>query len=233
VSGTRFSAEKVRSTCTRLFALATILCATAAAVAAPPTLTPIFPTCLSKGSNALVTLSVKPETGWSSVRVYFRRTGTTYFYYLEMRSDGKGNYWATLPRPDDGTKTADIQLSVRDVEGVETRSALVTVDVTSSCDSKLTPEQERFARNLVVGETVTTQAGMVVFGWQCVGVVSRINMTGQLRPDSVCRAVVCCAAIEQERKLLPILLAGGGIVGGGIIIEHRHHHEASTPNPNP
>ena len=228
--GTAFSSEKMQFRCTRLFALA-LICAAAVAHAAPPTLAPTFPTCLSKSGNALVSLALKPETGWSSVRVYFRRTGVTDFYYLEMRSDGKGNYWATLPRPEEGTTSAEIQFGVRDAEGVETRSALTKVDVTSSCSTNLSPEQERFARNLVVGETTTTQAGQKVFGWQCIGVVSRINMNGQLRPDAVCRAVVCCAAIEKERELLPILLAGGGIVGGGIIIHNREHHEESKPRP--
>ena len=223
MSGAGFSFEKTQLCLTRLFAVS-VVCVAAVAHAAPPTLAPTFPTCLSKGGNALVTLSLKPETGWSSVRVYFRRSGSPYFYYLEMRADGKGNYWATLPRPDEGTRSADIQFSVRDAEGVETRSAMTMVNVTSSCDGSLSPEQERFARNLVVGETMTSQAGQAVFGWQCVGVVSRINVNGQLRPDSVCRAVLIAAAFAStEEVLLPAVALAGGVLGGVII--HKHEHE--------
>ncbi|MBZ5590451.1 MAG: hypothetical protein LAO05_18020 [Acidobacteriia bacterium] len=227
MTGTGFSFEKLQRGC-KLFLAGSTVCAAAVVHAAPPILAPIFPTCLSKGANALVSLSVKPETGWSSVRVYFRRNGSPYFYYLEMRADGKGNYWATLPRPDETTHSADIQFSVKDVEGLETRSALTTVDVTSTCNANLSPEQERFARNLVVGETITNQAGEAVVGWQCIGVVSRINVNGQLRPDAVCRALLCCAAIAKQKELVPILLAGGGIVGG-VIIHEREHKEASKP----
>lgn len=227
MSGAGFSSEKRWLRFARSFVVS-VVCVAAIAQAAPPTLAPTFPTCLSKGGNALVTLSLKPETGWSSVRVYFRRSGSPYFYYLEMRADGKGNYWATLPRPDEGTRSADIQFSVRDAEGVETRSALTMVNVTSSCNGDLSPEQERYARNLVVGETVTSQAGQAVFGWQCVGVVSRINVNGQLRPDSVCRAVLIAAAFATtEEILLPAAVLAGGIVGGVII--HKHDQEECSP----
>ena len=232
MSWTLFSPEKVRSLRIRSFALAILVtCVAAAAHAAPPVLTPVFPTCLSKDSNALVSLSVKPETGWSSVRVYFRRAGVPYFYYLEMRSDGMGRYWAMLPRPAEETKSAEIQISVRDADGVETRSVLQVVDVKGSCDSKLTPDQERYAKNLVVGETTPSQAGMMVFGWQCVGIVSRITVSGQIRPDNVCRAAACCALIYKQEEVLPILLAGGGIVGGGIVIATRGHNPSSPTNP--
>ena len=227
-----FSPEKVRSKRIRSFALAIVVTSvTAAAYAAPPVLAPVFPTCLSKDTNSLVSVSVKPETGWSSVRVYFRRAGTPYFYYLEMRADGKGNYWAMLPRPAEDTKSADIQISVRDADGVETRSPLQIVDVKGSCDSKPNPDQERYAKNLVVGETTPSQAGMMVFGWQCVGVVSRIAVSGQIRPDNVCRAAACCALIYKQEEVLPILLAGGGIVGGGIVIATRGHSPVSPTNP--
>jgi hypothetical protein len=210
-----------------LAAVAIILGA-AAAQAATPTMNPGGTSCLPKDNNTLVSLSLKPETGWSSVRVYFRKNGLIDFYYLELRSDGRGNYWGTLPRPDEGTRSADIQFAVKDGEGVETRSPLQTVGVTSTCSTSLSPEQERFARNLVVGETVIDQAGAVLAGWQCTGVVSRINVNGQLRPDATCRAVViAAAAAASERILLPAALLAGGVVGG-VIIDHREHKECSV-----
>jgi len=227
VSRMRFSPESVVAPCRHLAAVAIILGA-AAAQAAPPTMNPGVTTCLTRNDNTLVSLSLKPETGWSSVRVYFRENGSADFYYLELRSDGRGNYWGTLPRPDSGTRSADIQFAVKDVEGIETRSPLQTVSVTSTCTTSLSPEQERFARNLVVGETVIGQAGAMLTGWQCTGVVSRINVNGQLRPDGTCRAVLLAAAAgATERILLPAALLAGGVVGG-VIINNREHEECSV-----
>ncbi|MGD1149234.1 MAG: hypothetical protein ABR961_14930 [Thermoanaerobaculaceae bacterium] len=211
----------------RLVAVAIVLGA-AVAHAAPPTMTPSVITCLSKDGNTLVSLSLKPEIGWSSVRVYFRKTGSPDFYYLELRSDGMGNYWGTLPRPDAGTRSADIQFAVKDGEGVETQSPLQTVSVTSTCTTSLSPEQERFAHNLVIGETVISQAGAMLAGWQCNGVVSRINVNGQLRPDATCRAVLIAAAAgATERILLPAALLGGAVLGG-IIIHNNENPECSA-----
>ena len=201
-----------------------------AAHAAPPVMSPSILTCVSSSGNTVVSLSLKPETGWSSVRVYFRRAGLPDFYYLELRSDGRGNYWAALPRPDQGTRSAEVQFAVKDAEGAETRSALQKVDVTSTCTVALSSDQERFARNLVVGETVMSQSGQVLNGWECTGVVSRINVDGQLRPDSTCRAVIlAAAAVPVEQVLVPAAIAGGVI--GGVIVHNREHTEQSKPRP--
>ncbi len=207
--------------------VATLLVASAA-LAAVPVMTPSVPTCVSRDGNTLVSLSVKPETGWSTVRVYFRRGGLPEFYYIEMRSDGAGRYWATLPRPEAGTKSADIQFAVRDAEGVETRSALQAVSVISPCTVTLSPDQERFAHNLVVGETVAGQSGQSLSGWQCTGVISRINMDGQLRPDATCRAaIIAMAADRTSRLLLPAAFVGGAALGG-VIVHTREPDECSA-----
>jgi len=209
-----------------------VLLAAAAAFAAPPVMTPSVLTCLSKGTNTVVALSLKPETGWSSVRVYFRRAGLTDYYYLEMRSDGRGNYWAALPLPDQGTRSAEIQFAVKDAEGAETRSTLQKVDVTPTCAATLSSEEQRFARNLVVGETVMGQSGQVLNGWQCTGVISRINVDGQLRPDAACRAAVIAeAANDRDKVLLPIAILGGGVVGG-VIVRTRENPTESNPQPH-
>ena len=232
MTGMRFSRAMRKCTCKRVAAAAFLLLVAAAVDAAPPVMTPAAINCISRGGNTLVSLFLKPETGWSSVRVYFRRTGLPDFYYIELRSDGGGNYWGTLPRPENGTKSADIQFAVKDAEGVETRSNLEMVDVTASCSGTLSSEQERFAHNLVVGETVMAQTGQALDGWQCTGVVSRINTDGQLRPDATCRAVALLAAATtaSTRVVLPLALAGGA-VAGGVIIYEREHKECSSPCP--
>ena len=196
-----------------------------------PSLTPGVPACIPQNGNSLVTLAVTPEIGWSSVRVYFRKSGSPDFYYLEMRSDGAGQYWAVLPLPESGTSVADIQFAVRDIDGVETRSPLQQVTVSSNCAANLSPRQESFARNLVVGETAAPQAGEALLGWQCNGVVSRIGVGGQLRYDDLCRSQVIAAALgsEANRRLglwIPLAAVGGGVVGGVII--HQRDHETCS-----
>ncbi len=210
----------------RLTAVAVVLAA-GMAQAAPPVMTPGAITCVPKDKNTVVSLSLQPETGWSSVRVYFRKNGSPDFYYLELRSDGLGRFWGALPRPEDGTRMVDLQFAAKDGDGVETRSPLQMVNVTSTCPSTLSPEQERFAHNLVVGETVNTQSGAVLTGWQCNGVVSRINVNGQLRPDATCHAVVIAALAKgADRILLPAAILGGAAAGGLIV----HAREHTTPS---
>ena len=211
--------------------VAALVLGAAVAQAAVPAMTPGVPSCLAKDGNSLVSLRVVPEIGWSSVRVYFRKSGSPDFYYLEMRSDGNGQYWAVLPRPENGTTLADIQFAVRDVDGVETRSPLQQVSVTSDCTSSLSPGQESFARNLVVGETAAPQAGEALLGWQCTGVVSRIGVSGQMRYDDTCRSQVIAAALGSEANhrlglWLPLAAVGGGVVGG-VIVHHNDHRNAS------
>lgn len=203
----------------------------AVAIAAPPTLSPHVPSCVQRLSNSVIELSVQPETGWSSVRLYFRKTGSQDFYFLEMRSAGKGVYWAALPRPEDATTAVELQLSVKDGEGEEDRAPMQKVPVVSPCRTVLTKEESTYAQNLVVGETMPSQAGLVVSGFVCEGIISRINASGRLQPDEVCRRVQMAYAIaeqEENRKgLLPVVPVGGG----STIIRQTEKTEASKPRP--
>lgn len=216
-----------RIRCLSWLAFLAPLAASAAAPVVTSVVSPAFPSCLPRSGNGVVSVTLKPETGWSSVRVYFRRVGSPDFYFLEMRSDGAGNYWAVLPRPESGTTVVDIQFAVTDIEGNQTRSPLQQVNVLADCTASLSPGQEQFARNLVVGETAVLQAGEPLLGWQCTGVVSRIGVSGQMRYDDTCRSQVIAAALGAEASQnlatwIPLAAIGGGIVGGGIIYEREH-----------
>lgn len=216
------------------------ICLTLAAVvwpatllAAPEMFTLTVPSCAPSRGNSVLGLSTTPESGWSSVRTYFRKAGSTDFYYVEMRSAGLGKYWAALPLPEDATTVVEVQMAVRDVEGKETRAPLQKLPVTTSCSLILTPEQDRFAHNLVVGETARSQAGQVVSGFRCDGVVSRIEATGALRPDESCRRILmeqaaAAANEENKRKVVPLILLGGG---GVALVSHQDPPEASQPRP--
>ena len=213
-------------------ALAVALCPVAL-LAASETFTLTVPNCASSLGNSVIALSTTPESGWSSVRTYFRMAGSPDFYYVEMRSAGLGKYWAALPRPEESTTTVEVQMAVRDAEGKETRAPLQKLPVTTSCGLTLTPEQNGFAQNLVVGETMLTQAGQVVAGFRCDGVISRIEANGSLKPDESCRRILMAeaqAAVEEEnrRRVIPLIILGGG---GIAIIAHKDPPEASQPRP--
>jgi hypothetical protein len=220
--------------------LAGWLCLTLVAVLWPVTLagapdifTLTVPNCAPSRGNSVLAVSTTPESGWSSVRTYFRKAGSTDFYYVEMRSAGLGKYWAALPRPEDATTVVEVQMAVRDAEGKETRAPLQKLPVTTSCSLILTPEQDRFAQNLVVGETARSQAGEVVSGFRCDGVISRIEASGALRPDESCRRVLMAQAAAaaddaDRRKLIPLVILGGG---GVALVTHKEPPEASQARP--
>lgn len=201
--------------------------------AAPEMFTLTVPNCAPTRGNSVINLSTTPESGWSSVRTYFRKTGSPEFYYVEMRSAGRGKYWAALPRPEETTTTVEVQMAVRDAEGKESRTPIQKVPVTTSCSLSLSPEQYGFAQNLVVGETSPGQTGQVVAGFLCDGVISRIDASGNLKPDESCRRIemlqaAAAADEENRRRLIPLIILGGG---GIAIIKHKEPPEASQPRP--
>jgi len=186
-------------------------------------LTPTVPDCVPADGNVLVSLAVQPELGWSSVRAYFRAEGEEHWYFVEMRAIGGGQYWAVFPKPEAATDKVELRFKVRNDQGVVTETAASLVPVTSSCKVALTDEQQGYARNLVIGETSVEQKDREVFGFQCDGIISRLEeYTGDLRPDEYCRAVLLAAVVPKSRLLLLLPLVftvddggGGGVVPGG------------------
>jgi len=197
------------------------------------TLDPTLPDCVPSDDNVLVSLTVVPEIGWSSVRAYFRDHDEDLWYFVEMRAMGGGKYWAVFPKPEADTQNVDVRFRVRNDQGALTESEIQTLPVTSRCNVRLTEEQQGYARNLVIGETSPDQKDREVFGFQCDGIISRLEeYTGDLRPDEYCRAVLLAAVVPKSRLFLLLPLAftfegggGGGVVGGG--------EPGTVSNPNP
>jgi hypothetical protein len=210
-------------------AVAVALCSSAA-LAAPPALSPLLPSCVPKRANSVVSLITNTEGTWASVRAYFRKTGTSDSYFVEMRNVGRGSYWAVLPRPEDATAAVDVFFAVMDVEGRETRTPPMTIPVISPCSTTLTTEQARYAQNLVVGETAKFQGGLSVLGFLCDGVISRIDVAGKLRPDDACRSTLIADAMglgDGGKRTAPVVLLGGG----ATLIRASDKGEASKPRP--
>jgi hypothetical protein len=136
-----------------------------------------------------------------------------------------------LPRPEDETTTVEMQIRARDAEGKETTTQIQRVNVTSSCKPVFTPPQSHLAQNLVVGETVIGQRDKEILGFVCPGVISRVDYTGELKPDEYCRkaAILAAASAQNKSVLIPLLVLGGG--GGVIAVVDDDDPPASPSRP--
>ncbi len=191
---------------------------------------PGFPTCMPEEGNSVVTAKLVPEHGWATVRTYFRELGSNDWYWVEARNESKGAYWGVLPRPEDETTVVEMQIVAKDADGKETRTPIQKVNVTSSCKPVFTPPQNHLAQNLVVGETIIGQRDKEVLGFICPGIISRVDYTGELKPDEYCRkaAILMAASAQNKAALIPLLVLGGG--GGVIAIVDDDDDEPDSPS---
>jgi hypothetical protein len=83
------------------------------------------------------------------------------------------------------------------------KTAMQGIYVRKDCRAQLTPKEEGFAYNLVIGETAPWQGSEPVFHWLCDGIVTRIDHLGIKREDEFCRA--CVVAWWRTPALLPLL----------------------------
>jgi len=197
-------------------AVAFVVFAAVAMTMSPPlhaqvaSINPNFPTCIPEDGNSVVSAVVTPQSGWATVRTYFRKLGTHDWYWVEARNEGAGAYWGVLPRPQDYTETVEMQIVAKDADGKETKTPIQKVNVTSGCKPVFTVPQSHMSQNLVVGETIIEQRDQEVFGFQCPGVISRVDYTGELKPDEYCRKAAVAGAAWPKGILIPALAALGG-----------------------
>ncbi len=183
--------------------------ATSAAVA-DPAIVVQAPSCSARGANVPVSLRVTPSGAWSSVRVYFRAQDAADLYFLEMRANGDGSYWAALPRPDASVTGVDVIAAVRDADGREFRAQVKRVAVAPACATMLTDEEKRFANNLVIGETTAAQANAPLRGFTCEGLLARMRVDGSFAHDSFCRqANLVAGGTPRQEVIQPLALVGG------------------------
>lgn len=196
-------------------ALALVAGLATSAMAADPIISVQTPSCSARGANVPMSLRVTPSGAWSSVRVYFRSEGAADLYFLEMRSNGDGSYWAALPRPEATVTGVEVIAAVRDAEGREFRAEARRVVVAPSCTTNLTSDEKRFAANLVVGETAASQANAPLRGFTCDGLLARMRVDGTFANDSFCRtASLVASRIPRQEAIQPLALVGGAASDG-------------------
>jgi len=184
----------------------------AAWAAAPPKITHEKITCVPAEGNVRVAANVTSSSPVTSARVYFRSAvKSSGDYYLELRQGEAGGYWAVLPYPLPETTAVEYRIVVKDADGQEAGTGKYTVPTSSSCVVTLTGDETRYANNLVIGLTSDSQSP-VPDGFKCKGVVSKITVAGELKPNDECRKTLAAAA----RKIpIVVWIAGGAAVAGG------------------
>jgi hypothetical protein len=194
---------------------------------AEPSIEATFPSCIPSEGNSVAKVTLKPDTGWALVRAYFRATEGKSDYYMEMRAMGDGSFFAVLPKPDSKTSSVEMYTIARDAEGRPVKSGPITVKASGGCKVTLTEEEQRYAQNLVVGNTAVEQETKVVEGFLCDGIVSRIDIKGALRPDEQCRRLLILAA-SNGSALIPALVVGAA--GAGVLIIDKDDKEPNSPS---
>lgn len=185
------------------------------AMAADPIMSVQTPSCSARGANVPVSLRVTPSGAWSSVRVYFRSAAAADLYFLEMRSNGDGSYWAALPRPEVNVTGVEVVAAVRDADGREFRAEPKRVVIAPSCPTNLSADEKRFAANLVIGETTARQANAPLLGFTCDGLLARMRVDGTFAGDSFCRsASVQASGVPRQEAMQPLALVGGAASEG-------------------
>ena len=150
----------------------------------------------------------------------------------ERASQGKQQSRAWMSSLDDASLQA--WLDKQAVEPAEYYVALVdgsgrqvatspmrSVAVTKDCRPTLTPQQQGFAKNLVVGETAVWQASDELFHWECNGVVTRRNTSNVLRADDKCRGCVVA--------WWPVAIPAGAVAIVGITDDNPTNISPSLP----
>lgn len=174
------------------------------------------------GANARITARTPAGATVSAARVYFNAAGKTPEYYLEMVRGDAGFFWAMLPVPKPETKQVQYRVVISDGEGKPWVVPQATVPVKGSAKVEPTDAEMRYARNLVIGVT-DPSAPLLPEGWECIGVVSSINIRGELKPNEVCRTVVIPPALW--------VTAGAAAATTGIIIMSDPGEPPPAPPP--
>jgi len=164
--------------------------------------------CAPNDGNAVFVVKLAAPVPVESVRVYFRAAQKVDDgdYYVELRHRGNGEYWGLLPIPASETDKVEYRVGVKDADGAEAGTDLIATPVRNDCDVPLTDEEKRFAKNLVIGQTKPNQ-NTVPPGFLCTGIISEINVIGELRPNFECQRVP------------PVLwIAGGAAAAAGSVV---------------
>lgn len=146
--------------------------------------------CIPVDSSARVAAGMGAAEAISSARVYFRPDGVAWDYFVEMRRGTGDNWVAFLPSASSPETAITYRIEVKDADARVRRTAPVRVQASLSCSLRMSDEDRRMSKNLVLGLTAAGQP-VVPAGFTAAGIVARISPDGDLQtlpPGSVAAA---------------------------------------------
>lgn len=186
--------------------------------------------CVPKTGNAKILVHADKAKAAGGVRVYFHKAGATSGDYFIQLTAGEGDeFVGVLPAVSAGTDAVEYHVAALDADAKETALVSATASVTDTCAATLTSDEEKLAKNVVVGETVAGQPEQPE-GFACKGVVGVITASGELKQNDQCR--------KGGGAFLTVGALGAGILGGGLILNNVGGNRPvpispSRPDPNP
>lgn len=110
---------------------------------------------------------------------------------IAIPEKGSWSHWGVLPVAQEENVTAETYVAVYDLQGALLfKSPTSWSPVTDDCEVDLNDDQDDFADNLVIGETVADQEGKRVIWWECDGLDTRINTELERRDDRSCFPII-------------------------------------------
>lgn len=173
-------------------------------------------TCIPVDASARVAAGTAAAEAVSSARVYFRPEGAASDYFVEMRR-GTGDNWVGFLPAAASTETAILyRVEMKDADGLARRTAPVRVKASASCPVRMSDEDRRMSKNLVLGLTAAGQP-VVPAGFTAAGIVARISPEGDLQtlsPGSFSTASVV-SPVASRTGPSPACVGCGALTIGG------------------
>lgn len=137
-------------------------------------------TCIPVDSSARVVAGMGASEAISSARVYFRPDGAAADYFVEMRRATADNWVGFLPAAISAETVITYRIEVKDADARVRRTPPTRVQASVACPVRMSDEEKRMSRNLVLGLTRAGQP-VVPAGFSAAGIVARISAEGDLQ----------------------------------------------------
>jgi hypothetical protein len=172
--------------------------------------------CIPIDSSARVAAGTAASEAVSSARVYFRPEGVASDYFVEMRRGTGDNWVGFLPSAATADTVITYRVEMKDSEGRARRTAPVRVQASATCPVRMSDDDTRMSKNLVLGLTASGQP-VVPAGFTAAGIVARISPEGDLQtltPGTVA-AVAPASPITSRTGPSPACVGCGTLTIGG------------------
>jgi hypothetical protein len=173
-------------------------------------------TCIPVDSSARVVAGMGDSEAISSARVYFRPDGAAADYFVEMRRATADNWVGFLPAAISSETVITYRIEVKDADARVRQTPPARVQASLSCPVRMSDEEKRMSRNLVLGLTRAGQP-VVPAGFSAAGIVARISAEGDLQtlPPGTATAARIDSPVASRTGPSPACVDCGTLTIGG------------------